>query len=211
MVHEKVVVTDPVHHCHYPYKRISWTAIFIGALVALGLSFLLIHFGLSIGLSAYTYADNKETIALGGMLGTFIGVIAAMVVAGYAAGYLGRPYSPLKNLGILYGFATWTMALLLGAVLLGTVGDNFLVTHNADKSQVTVTAKQAPDANPNATANTNAPATASSETPAQASVNVQASPNTFVLANFCLFLWFFVSAFAACLGGLWGMSCKRED
>ncbi len=48
-------------------KRISWSAILIGAIVAVGLGFLLNMFCLAIGLSAFTLDDQGKTVvAVGG-------------------------------------------------------------------------------------------------------------------------------------------------
>jgi len=45
MLNEPTIRKEIHHDCTHTYKRISWTAIFIGALVGLGLGFLLNLFG----------------------------------------------------------------------------------------------------------------------------------------------------------------------
>ena len=82
------------HYCNlHPFKRISWTAIFVGAIVGMGLSFLLNLFGIAIGLSAFIVgSDDVIILAVGGIIGIMIGLIVSMLAAGYAAGYLSRFY-----------------------------------------------------------------------------------------------------------------------
>jgi len=74
----KNIETIDASHCCCPphvYKRISWTAIFVGAIVAVGLSFLLNLFGIAIGLSAFTLStDGASVLAVGGLVGMIIGV-----------------------------------------------------------------------------------------------------------------------------------------
>ena len=71
------------HSCLY--KRMSWTAIFVGALIGTGLGFLLHLFGIAIGLSAFSLTpDGATAVAIGGIVGMLIGVIASMLAAGYA-------------------------------------------------------------------------------------------------------------------------------
>ena len=67
------------HHCN---KRISWSAILTGALVGVGLSFLLNLFGVAIGLSAFSMGDHgPASLAIGGLLG----LIASTIIAMYCA------------------------------------------------------------------------------------------------------------------------------
>ena len=113
MMSETVVIREPL--CSD--QRMSWTAIFVGALVGAGLGFLLNLFGIAIGLSILTQKDGAAALAVGGLLGFLIAVITSMVVAGYTAGYLGRTYCPKRNLGVLYGFTTWGVALILTAAV----------------------------------------------------------------------------------------------
>lgn len=100
--------------CSHSSKCMSWTAIFAGALVAVGLSFLLNIFGAAIGLSTLTTsAEGATTIAIGGYLGLLVGTIAIMFFAGWIAGYLNRKYCCNRNIGALYGFTTWCLALII--------------------------------------------------------------------------------------------------
>lgn len=203
----KTVKIPEQHYCN-PYKRISWSAILIGALVGLGLSFLLNLFGIAIGLSAFT-VDSEGGVALvaGGVIALIISTIAAMVVSGYAAGYLGRYYSPQRNLGIVYGFATWSAALVLSAVI-GAHVSSYVTSYTNTISRSTVVM----DHHNNAPAslvvhhddNTNNDAN-------QRSMKATTSADTLAWGAFSVFVLFFIGAIAACIGACWGMSSQRQD
>ncbi|MDI1351957.1 MAG: hypothetical protein PSV35_04180 [bacterium] len=203
----------PVHehdHCTiYSFKRISWTAILIGAIVGVGLSFLLNLFGLAIGLSAFSAGTmGATTIAIGGVIGLIIGLIASMLLAGYAAGYLGRFYCPMRNLGILYGFTTWTLALILSTIVTtnmsqyvcwysrNILGTNLIISaHKSNNAAITAT-----------TEHTNNNKGGSEKVTA---VNV--TPITMATGAYIVFILFFIGALSSCIGACWAMTCKRED
>lgn len=215
------MITETRESIHYEgvplYARVSWSAIFIGAIVGVGLGFLLDLFAIAIGLTAFNSSSTgANAIAIGGFLGMLIGFIAAMVTAGYTAGYLGRFCCPKRNLGILYGFATWTLALVLSAGIAGVLADyvasSSKVTINSTMMQAdtTDTASSTPtnDNSDNVvTAKVKGKEGDSNNTMAQVSMPA----HTFILSAFLIFLLFFVSAIACCLGACWGMGCKRED
>jgi len=164
------------------FKRISWSAIFVGALVAVGLSFLLDLFGVAIGLSAFTMSkDGAVVLSGGGLLGVIIGIVASMVVAGYAAGYLGRFYCPQRNLGIVYGFTTWTVALLFSAVVAAQISSYVTSYSKAISHSVLVTSQ-------NNTQSTSATVThkseSSSESNDQTTLKVTASSNSLAWSAF---------------------------
>src|SRR5687767_10657531 len=72
-------------------KAISWTAILAGALVGMGLTFLLNTFSIGIGLSLVrTTEDGLTSLAIGGFIGLLIGAIVSMFAAGFTAGCLGK-------------------------------------------------------------------------------------------------------------------------
>ncbi len=104
---------------HNSCRHISWTAIFVGAFVGIGLSFLLNLFGIAIGLHTFNVQQGTGTVALAlsGFIAIAIGIIITGLVAGYIAGYLGRLHCPEHNLGVIYGFTTWTVALLLSGLI----------------------------------------------------------------------------------------------
>lgn len=238
MQNETIITTPNVTNLN-PFKRLSWTAIFIGAIVGIGLSFLLGLFGAAIGLSMFSMGANGDiTLAVGGLIGIAICIIVSMLAAGYTAGYLGRLYCPRRNLGILYGFSAWTVALMLSAILT-THMSAYLSSFGAGPSaQVNVGAPQAwsssqatmPKApaptpkgtnattgvtNNTTTENTSSPlsvqTSASQSSNGNQIITVQASPNALAWGAFIFFAFFFIGAFFCCIGACWGMSCKRED
>lgn len=210
MKKETVVAQEECHHhtMVHPFKRISWTAILAGALVAVGLGFLLNLFGIAIGLSAYSASpDGAQVIAIGGLLGIIIGTIAAMVTAGYAAGYLGRLYCPQRNLGIIYGFTTWTVALILSTIVAAHFTHHVAAYTNAiSQTHVTTINTQEPHTTALAVA-TPKPA----NQPQTAAVNVTVPAKHLALSAGIIFALFFIGAVSACVGACWGMCCKREE
>jgi hypothetical protein len=188
-----------------PYKRISWSAILVGALVGLGLSFLLNLFGLAIGLSATTAGeDGAMALAIGGVIGVIIAIIASMVAAGYAAGYLGRLYCPGRNLGILYGFTTWSVALLLAAAVAAQV-NNYATTYSQAVMGTTLITAQSSEGK------VNRDARSSSNEKKSTLTKIVVTPNCLIAGAFILFILFFIGAVSACVGACWGMNSKRED
>lgn len=182
MMNQTTNVTH-VHEC----QCLSWRPIFAGALVAVGLSFLLNLFGAAIGLTAYsTGNDGAETLALGGLVATGLGIVAAMFASGWIAGYLGVRYCTKRHLGALYGFLTWCIALLLAVFLAAHVQSYiYLYTH-----ALAGTSAQMPAASNTASAAASLPA----EHP--------------VISAYIVFILFFLGAFASSLGGEAGMRYK---
>jgi len=205
MLPNEALPSQEAHYALRPFQLISWTAIFIGALVGVGLGFLLNLFGIAIGLSAFTVnsADGAMALAIGGLMGLLIGVIAAMGVAGFTAGYLGCRCCLKHNLGIIYGFTTWSVALLLSALLAGPVShyaSSYLggITHSAVVLSNSATDSAVIETQSNADKN-------------QTVTKVTTSPSNLAWGAFTLFVLFFIGAVSSCFGAYWGMSCRRED
>lgn len=197
----------PESHCTiHPLKRICWAAIFAGAVVAIGLGFLLNLFGIAIGLSSMTVKNGATVLAVGGLIGIIIAVIASMMASGYAAGYLGRGFCPQRNLGILYGFLTWTVALILSAFVMIPI-NQYLVTYSQSISRTSITVSQPKAESTTAAVKSNS----ASKSENQTNVKVAATPEMLVSSAFILFGVFFIGALFTCLGACWGMACRRED
>lgn len=201
--------TTDASNCSYPmhlFKRISWTAIFVGALVAIGLGFLLNLFGIAIGLTAFTLEkDGALVLAAGGLIGILIGAIVSMLAAGYTAGYLGRFHCPQRNFGILYGFTTWSLAIVLSAGIGAQISSYVTSYSNTISHSVLVTTqeKSHPSEASTPSVNTNQKVNKMSEETVLA--------NNLAYAASSVFTIFFVGALASCFGACWGMSCKRDD
>lgn len=216
MIEQTIPVQEPhkeqctIHHHHF--KRMSWTAIFVGALVGVGLGFLLTLFSMAIGLSLFTLSSNGAIVlAIGGFLGVLIGLIVSMLAAGYAAGYLGRLYCPERNLGILYGFTTWTVALLLSAVAIGHISQyvaNYptAIPHSVKQMIPVVTANTEA-----ITPTASGPQTRKQTTAANTTIRIDTTPSTLAWNGFVIFVLFFIGALSTCFGACWGMTCKRMD
>lgn len=202
MNHEHCNLEDkPLHLGHK--KPISWTAVITGALVGIGLSFLLNLFSVAIGLSMVTTTKEGITsLAIGGFIGLLIGTIVSMFVAGFTAGFLGRLHCLKHNLGVIYGFTSWCLALILTVLLASSMANYVssytnLVTHSATPTTAVIIN------------NETAPAisTLSSTHHTDVVVNAQEATNTLGISALFIFILFFVGAAASCFGGHYGMSC----
>jgi len=174
-------------------KCLAWKPIIAGALVAVGLGFLLNLFSVAIGLSAFTVtSEGAEKLVFGGFLGIGIGILASMFAAGWLAGYLGQRHCFKRHLGALYGFLTWCLALIIAVFMAHHVHD-YIVYYGHFISG----APDLIDVN-NATGNTAA--------------TVAEQTKSLVISTYIVFALFFLSAFAASLGGHCGMRhvCKKD-
>ncbi len=204
MTKENLIVTEreyPIHH-HY---RVCWSAIFAGTFVGLGLAFLLHLYGMAISLSAFSSSPTgASVIAIGGFLGMLVGVIASMATAGFVAGYLGRfHYHHIKG-GIIYGFITWSLILLMSAIMAGPVMNYVsLNTNYATGSKLTDTSKV------NVTNEPTSPRIKNNKN-ADSPV-VEITPTELAWSGWVIFALFFVGALSSCIGACCGMQCKREE
>ncbi|BCA94417.1 hypothetical protein TUM19329_07780 [Legionella antarctica] len=204
MTNENLIVTEREGQNHHHY-RICWSAIFAGTFVGLGLAFLLHLYGVAISLSAFSSSpDGASVIAIGGFLGMLLGVIASMATAGFVAGYLGRfHYHHIKG-GIIFGFITWSLILVMSAIMAGPVMHYVSLNTNyvsgsalTDTSKVKVT-KEA--TSPRIQNNKNADSQA-----------VEVTPTELAWSGWVIFALFFVGALSSCIGACCGMQCKREE
>lgn len=192
------------HVCnHVGYKCVSWTAIIVGAIVGIGLSFLLNLFSVAIGLSVFSIStEGLVTLAVGGFIGLLIGGIISMFLSGFTAGYIARPYCSTRNLGLLYGFATWSLALILTVLLTSHVGQYISSYSNFISNPATIII----------TTNESAPAVKASNSVQTIAVNAEKATNTFGIGAFIVFCLFFIGAISSCFGAACGISCReRED
>lgn len=173
-------------------KTVSWTAIIVGAFVGLGLTFLLELFNVAISLSIVTTTkEGAVSLAIGGFIGIIIGIIAAMFTAGYTAGYLGRGYCIKRNLGALYGFTTWCVALILTVALTSHLGH-----YVADYTHFI--------ANPTTIIMPPPPGVEAVAPNSVVAVEVEPLRNLGI-GTFLVFVLFFIGALSSCFGGHVGM------
>jgi hypothetical protein len=175
-------------------KCLSWKPIFAGALVIIGLSFLLNLFSVAIGLTAFTTAsDGVETLALGGLLAAAFGIVVSMFAAGWLSGYLGQRHCSKAHLGALYGFLAWCVALIFMVFFAQHIHEyvsfyGHFISGSADIQM-----------------------TSGSANNAIVATGDHVGTKGMVLSAYIIFCLFFLSAFACCLGGHCGMRhvCRK--
>ncbi len=101
-------------------KSLSWGAVLTGALVALGLTFLFNLLTIALGLSLYTQnADGAKMLTFAGYAWVLIGGYIILFLSGWVAGRLVHHHCILHWCnGILHGFVTWTVYLILSMLVL---------------------------------------------------------------------------------------------
>lgn len=192
------------HHEHLSMcfrKHVSWTAIIVGALVGVGLSFLLNLFSIAIGLSFVTTKEGVAVLAVGGFIGLAIGIIVSMFVAGFSAGYLGRPFCMKRNLGVLYGFTTWSLILILTVLLTASMG-RYITSYSDFVTNPTIVVE---------TTDKQVTSTGKASSSAAINTETQIIANRLGMSALFVFALFFISAFSCCLGGHCGMTCRCEE
>lgn len=193
------------NHCHH-LLHIHWAAIIAGGFVGLGLGFLLNLFSMAIGLSAYSSTPNGATVlAIGGLLGLLIGVIVSMGAAGFVTGYLGRSHHSHCQNGIIYGFITWSLALMLSAVLIIPLSHYIsFYEENLNASAVTT----------EVSTSTTASNTEGSVVREQNKITTPAAtvnPKNLAWSSWVIFILFFIGALSSCIGACYGMCCKKGE
>jgi hypothetical protein len=185
------------HECitSYSNKKISWPAIFVGALVGIGIGFLLNLFGIAIGLSVLSVNDGAVSMAIGGLIGIAISVIVSSFMTGLIASYVGCPESCCARQGILYGFTAWSVSLILMAAItvpLGTYALSYakFITKPAFLGHSSLVISEGAQSADIVTVDTHALVTE---------------------AAFLVFFLFFLGAFSSTLGGYLGTSCRKCD
>lgn len=130
-----IPVEHPGHESHTlasAINRVSWGAIFAGAVVAVVTQIALSLMGLGLGLGAFDPATSDDTIrGLG--IGAGIWLLLSTIVSFYTGGYVaGRMAGlPKRNDGMLHGIVTWGLVSLftvylassaIGSVVSGAFG-----------------------------------------------------------------------------------------
>lgn len=107
------------------FARISWGAIFAGALVALATQIVLTLIGGAIGLATLDPATGESpsgtTLGIGAAIWLLISSLISLFVGGYVAGRLGGTFN-----GWLHGLATWATVTILTIVLLATAAGGLI-------------------------------------------------------------------------------------
>jgi hypothetical protein len=177
-------------------KCLTWKPIIAGALMAIGLTFLLNLFLVAISVTAFTTtSEGVEKLAFSGLVATGLGIIASMFAAGWVTGYLGKNYCSKRHLGALYGFLTWCIALIITVFLM--VHAQQYVTFYGHFLSGTASTFQA----------------STSHGAVAASVATRLPPHSLVISAYVIFVLFFLGAFSCSLGGHCGMrhKCKQDN
>ncbi len=102
-----------------PFARVSWGAIFAGALTALSTLLVLSLIGLGIGLSTLDPATGDSpsgnAIGLGAVIWWVVSSLLSLFVGGYVAGRMAGNFN-----GYLHGLVTWSAVSLLTVLLLSS-------------------------------------------------------------------------------------------
>lgn len=209
MINENPIVTDKVYMLHHLY-RVCWTAVFAGAFVGVGLGFLLHLYGVAISLSAFSSTQNgASVIAIGGALGMLVGVIASMAAAGFVAGYLGRFHYYRIHGGVIYGFITWSLIILMSALISGPLMNYVSLYGNSLSRSVIVNTPKVNVTNDSTENNVSTPIIKHKNSTNQPVAEI--NPTQLAWGGWLVFLLFFVGAISSCIGATCGMRCKRED
>lgn len=103
-----------------PVRRITWGAIFAGALVMLVIMMLLSLLGIGIGLGAINPLEDQafEGLGTGAIIWWILSNLIAVFFGGYVTGRL-MNYS-YKGGGILHGIVAWSLFTVVSFLLLST-------------------------------------------------------------------------------------------
>jgi hypothetical protein len=212
---------ERVETCTHSKRTVSWSAIIIGALFGIGISFLLNLFALGIGLSAFT-STTPQTLAVGGIIGLIIISIFSMGILGWIAGFIGATKSLCYhdktqcNFGCIYGFSAWCLALVLSMLLAMPAAQ--LVAHSIHALNPTLNTERLytqsnvlPSRNDTST--TTSSTTRTNEVARNNVVTDEDTHKILVRSIFTTFVMFFIGAISASIGGHLGYKrySRTED
>lgn len=186
---------------------ISWTAIVLGALTAVSLSFILNLLALAIGLTAFPTGENGvAAFAVTGFVGLAVISIVVMFTAGWVAGVLGRGNCLRRKMGELYGIGTWCLALILYILLASSVGQffsqtNYLINRNVVAVKLTEDVSKG-------TIEPTKKAVAAVQT---LKVHPETAAISLGIGTFVTFFLFFIGFLSCCFGGRVGMTYRRKS
>ncbi|KRQ03588.1 hypothetical protein [Bradyrhizobium manausense] len=114
-------------------RSIQWSSVIAGAVAAGAMSFILVSFGVAMGLgvssASPTWRDASAALALLSGLYLIIQAIISFGFGGYIAGRTARPAPALATIEDdgerrdgLHGLTSWALAVLIGAALLAIIG-----------------------------------------------------------------------------------------
>ena len=118
---------EPFRGFDRPFARISWGAIFAGAIIALATQLVLTLLGTAVGLATLHPATGQNpsstTLGIGAGVWLVISSLVSLFLGGYIAGRLGGTFN-----GWLHGLATWATVAMLTILLLTTAAGGLIGT-----------------------------------------------------------------------------------
>jgi autotransporter adhesin len=110
-----------------PFARVSWGAIFAGAVIAVGIQLVLTLIGLAIGLATLNPAAGTSpsgtSLGAGAAIWLVISSIISLFLGGYFAARLGGSFN-----GWLHGLTTWGVVTIFTMLLLTTAAGGLIGT-----------------------------------------------------------------------------------
>ncbi len=187
------------------HRCISWSAVIMGALVAIAFSFLLNLLCLGIGVSAFPTTTNGQIVfAVSGFVVLIICSILAMFPAGFVAGKLSGKCCLKRRAGEIHGIGAWTVALIVSVLMGASVGKfvnqaSYMVTRqpveikltNLSSNQVYTTTQRADNT--------------------EVKVDPDKAADAAAMALFATFFIFFIGMLSAAFGGRCGIMCNRKE
>ena len=197
-----------------PYKHFrffSWSAVFAGALVGVGLGFLFNLLNLALGFFVLTTETGKDidTLAIGGLIWLVVCGIITMFLAGWVAGKVARCCYYKRSVGLVHGFCAWVVALIITFVMLAHLG----VFLHGGSAVAQTAANYSSTSSPTKVVNQSVGTVSS---PVKGTTNDklvvdQKSSEVSSKGTFGLFLIFFVGAVSSCIGGLLGIGRRPHE
>src|SRR5205809_8027832 len=123
----RTTAVDAFRGSDRPFARISWGAIFAGAIIALATQLVLTLIGTAVGLATLNPATGQNptgtTFGIGAAVWLVISSLVSLFLGGYVAGRLGGTFN-----GWLHGLATWATVTMLTILLLTTAAGGLIGT-----------------------------------------------------------------------------------
>lgn len=112
--------------------HLQWSPVIVGALASAALSFILVGFGVAIGLgvssTSPTWRDASAALALLSGIYLILQAIVSFGFGGYLAGRTSRPVAgpeeERERRDGVHGLASWALAVLIGAALLALLASS---------------------------------------------------------------------------------------
>jgi hypothetical protein len=112
--------------------HLQWSPVIVGALASAALSFILVGFGVAIGLgvssTSPTWRDASAALALLSGIYLILQAVVSFGFGGYLAGRTSRPVAgpeeERERRDGVHGLASWALAVLIGAALLALLASS---------------------------------------------------------------------------------------